>query len=183
MNPKFHLPLSILIPSLPSENLQMIHNRTPPPAILLRKPHRRTRPQIPLRIDALQPDRLIPHPISLALTKIPAALANHRPIIPRIPLSLPAPESRHLVLIAQRTLNPMSVQIPPRPDVHEANDVAASDGGAGVADGGVVSLADLPEAVGGAVVFDGGDELLAGAGLELAVVGEEVVFGAGFDVG
>eukprot|EP00569_Conticribra_weissflogii_P013372 CAMPEP_0171418190 /NCGR_PEP_ID=MMETSP0880-20121228/40981_1 /TAXON_ID=67004 /ORGANISM="Thalassiosira weissflogii, Strain CCMP1336" /LENGTH=147 /DNA_ID=CAMNT_0011936461 /DNA_START=771 /DNA_END=1215 /DNA_ORIENTATION=+ len=67
----------------------------------------------------------------------------------------------------------MSVQIPPRPDVHEANDVAASDGGAGVADGGVVSLADLPEAVGGAVVFDGGDELLAGAGLELAVVGEE----------
>lgn len=67
--------------------------------------------------------------------------------------------------------------------MHEANDVAATDGGAGVADGGVVSLADLPEAVGGAVVFDGGDELLAGAGLELAVVGEEVVFGAGFDVG
>lgn len=156
MNPQLHLPLRILIILTPPKHLQMIQNRTSPPTILFRKFHCRRSTKITLRRHTFELYWLLTHPIS--------SRTRNRPIVPRISLPLTIPKRRHFMLIAQRTLNPMSVQIVPRSDMHQSNHIAAFDGSTHLTNFfSIVLFSHLPQAVGGPCVFDAGDELLAGA--------------------
>lgn len=181
MDPLLHLPMRIRIVRISPKHLQMIQNRTPPPAILLRKLDRTRRPQKSAGRHALQLRRPIPHPILARLAKVSPALAHNRPIVSGVALP-PLAEAGDLVLIAEGTADAVRVEVGTGVEVHEADDLAAFDGGADFAVGVVVSFSELPEAFCGAHVFDGCYELLSAARLELSLITREVKLATRFHV-
>ena len=117
----------------------------------------------------------------MCLRPVTPAAALHYPVVAAIAFAVLS-ESRHLVLVAERTPHPVRVQIRPRLEMSEPNLLPAFDRRPSLAERLVRPVSYLPETLGAFAVRHGSDELLPTATLKLPLVAVELELSPAFDV-